>query len=39
MSNNVAIMGKHRNGWLSNLLGVIALLLMMVAAVGLLYFY
>lgn len=38
ISNNKQVMGKHRNGWLSNLLGVLSLLLMAMAAAGLIYF-
>ena len=37
ISNNKKVMGKHRNGWLANFLGIIALLLMTIAALGLLY--
>jgi Mn2+/Fe2+ NRAMP family transporter len=38
ISNNPRIMGKHTNSFLSNILGFIALILMTLAAVGLLYF-
>jgi Mn2+/Fe2+ NRAMP family transporter len=38
MANNKKIMGKHTNGWFSNLLGVLTLLLMTGAVVGLLWF-
>ena len=38
LANNRRVMGKFTNGWLSNLLGVIALLLMSAAALALLYF-
>lgn len=37
ISNNKVIMGRHTNGWLSNLLGIAALVLMSAAAVMLLY--
>lgn len=36
MSNQSSIMGKHRNGWLSNTLGIAAFLLMAASAIGLL---
>ena len=39
MSNKSSVMGKHRNGWLSNLLGIASLLLMAVAAAGLVYLF
>jgi NRAMP (natural resistance-associated macrophage protein)-like metal ion transporter len=38
MANNKKIMGKHTNGWFSNLLGALTLLLMTVAAVALVWF-
>ena len=38
ISNNTKIMGEHTNSWLSNILGFIALVLMTLAAIGLLYF-
>jgi Mn2+/Fe2+ NRAMP family transporter len=38
MSNNKKIMGKFTNGKLSNILGVITLLLTTASAVALLYF-
>lgn len=38
IGNNTKIMGEHTNSWLSNILGFVALILMTLAAIGLLYF-
>lgn len=35
ISNNKVIMGRHTNGWVSNALGILTLMVMTVAAVGL----
>lgn len=35
ISNNKVIMGRHTNGWISNALGILTLMVMTVAAVGL----
>lgn len=39
ISNKRSIMGKYRNGWFSNLLGIASLLLMTTAALGLVYLF
>jgi NRAMP (natural resistance-associated macrophage protein)-like metal ion transporter len=39
ISNNKSIMGKYKNGWLSNLLGGISLLLMSASALALVYLF
>lgn len=39
MSNQRSVMGKHRNGFLSNFLGIASLLLMTAAAAGLVYLF
>lgn len=35
ISNNKVVMGRHTNGWISNALGILTLMVMTVAAVGL----
>ena len=37
ISNNKKVMGRHHNGWFANFLGALSLMLMSLAAVGLLY--
>jgi NRAMP (natural resistance-associated macrophage protein)-like metal ion transporter len=39
ISNKRSIMGKYRNGWISNLMGITSLLLMTAAAVSLVYLF